>query len=168
MWSIEAYWTGMVPEAKMIRVILRLFIILRVIWRIFCCFDLSHVLYSSKVPCCSLACGHRRISGRRFSSPKWVEKSNDRKYVCVRRLAVPKRHNFCSRTLVSWPLPAPVTISSGWLTPFKVRRGLPHTSKNPGTFPTGSPSSKYEHRRASAMLRNIQNTMYAKKNLSFL
>ena len=24
-------------------------------------------------------------------------------------------------------------------------------------FPTGSPSSKYEHRRASALLRNIQN-----------
>ena len=47
-------------------------------------------------PCCSLACGHRRISGRRFSSPKWVERSDDRKYVCVRRLAVPKRHNICS------------------------------------------------------------------------
>ena len=46
--------------------------------------------------CCSLACGHRRISGRRFSSPKWVERSDDRKYVCVRRLAVPKRHNVCS------------------------------------------------------------------------
>ena len=101
-----------------------------------------HLLYSSKDPCCSLACGHRRISGRRFSSPKWVERSDDRKYVCARRLAVPKRNNFCSRTLVPWPRPAPVTISSGWLTPFKVRRGLPYTSKsfyapfsNPGTFP---------------------------------
>ena len=92
--------------------------------------DLSHVLYSSKDPCCSLACGHRRISGGRFSSPKWVERSNDRKYVCVRRLAVPKRHNFCSRTLFPWPRPAPVTISSGWLTPFKVRRGLPYISKS--------------------------------------
>ena len=89
-----------------------------------------HVLYSSKDPCCSLACGHRRISGRRFSSPKWVERSDDRKYVCARRLAVPKRNNFCSRTLVHWPRPAPVTISSGWLTPFKVRRGLPYTSKS--------------------------------------
>ena len=134
MWSIEAYWTGMVPEAKMIIVILRLFIILRVIWRIFCCFDLSHVLYSSKDPCCSLACGHRRISCRRFSSPKWVERSNDLKYVCVRRLAVPNRHNFCSRTLVSWPRPASVTISSGWLTPFKVRRGF-LTLPNPFKLP---------------------------------
>ena len=127
----------------MIRVILRLFIILRVILRPFCCCDLSHVLYSFKDPCCSLACGHRRISGRRFSSPKWVERSDDRKYVCVRRLAVNKRHNFCSQTLVLWPRPAPVTISSGWLSPFKVRRGLSCTSKsfqipfsNPGTFPT--------------------------------
>ena len=116
----------------MIRVILRLFIILRVISRPFCCCDLSHDLYSSKDPCCSLACGHRRISGRRFSSPKWVERSDDRKYqyVCVRRLAVPKRNNFCNRTLVPWPHPAPVTISSGWLTPFKVRRRLPYTSKS--------------------------------------
>ena len=47
-------------------------------------------------PCCSLACDHRRISGRRFSSPKWVERSDDRKYVCVRSLAVPKRHTICS------------------------------------------------------------------------
>ena len=62
----------------------------------FCCCDLSHVQYSSKDPCCSLACDHRRISDRRFSSPKWVERSDDRKYVCVRRLAVPKRHNICS------------------------------------------------------------------------
>ena len=120
----------MVPEAKMIRVILRLFIILRVMFRPFCCCDLSHVLYSSKDPCCSLACGHRRISSRRFSSPKWVERSDDRKYVCARRLAVPKRHNFCSRTLFPWPCPAPVTISSGWMTPFKVRRGLPYISKS--------------------------------------
>ena len=29
-----------------------------------------------------LACGHGRISGRRFSPPGW----RDRKYVCVRRL----------------------------------------------------------------------------------
>ena len=29
-----------------------------------------------------LACGHRRISGRRFSPAGW----RDRKYVCVRRL----------------------------------------------------------------------------------
>ena len=63
---------------------------------ILCWCDLSHVQYSFKDPCCSLACGHRRISGRRFSSPKWVERSDDRKYVCVRRLAVPKRHNICS------------------------------------------------------------------------
>ena len=63
---------------------------------IFCWCDLSHVQYSFKDPWCSLACGHRRISGRRFSSPKWVERSDDRKYVCVRRLAVPKRHNVCS------------------------------------------------------------------------
>ena len=27
---------------------------------------------------------------------KWVDRSDDRKYVCVRRLAVSKRHNFCS------------------------------------------------------------------------
>ena len=47
-------------------------------------------------PCCSLACGHRRISCRRFSSPKWVERGDDRKYACVRSLAVPKRHNICS------------------------------------------------------------------------
>ena len=86
----------MIPVAKkMIRVILRLFTILRVILRFFCCCDLSHVLYSSKDPCCSLGCGHRRISGRRFSSPKWVERSDDRKHICVRRLAVPKKHNFC-------------------------------------------------------------------------
>ena len=34
---------------------------------------------------------------------------------------------------------------------------------------TGSPSSKYEHRRASALLRNIQNITICmgKKNLSF-
>ena len=63
---------------------------------IFCWCDLSHVQYSFKDPWCSLACGHRSISGRRFSSPKWVERCDDRKYVCVRRLAVPKRHNFCS------------------------------------------------------------------------
>ena len=62
----------------------------------FCWCDLSYVQYSSKDPCCSLACDHRRISGRRFSSPKWVERSDDRKYVCVRSLAVPKRHNICS------------------------------------------------------------------------
>ena len=81
------------PEAKkMIRVIFRLSILLTV----FCWCDLSHVQYSSKDPCCSLACGHRRISSRRFSSPKWVERSDDRKYVCVRRLAVPKRDNICS------------------------------------------------------------------------
>ena len=62
----------------------------------FCWCDLSHVQYSSKDPCCSLACDHRSISGCRFSLPKWVERSDDRKYVCVRRLAVPKRHNICS------------------------------------------------------------------------
>ena len=62
----------------------------------FCWFDLSHVQYSCKGPWCSLACSHRRISGRCFSLPKWVERSDDRKYDCVRRLAVPKRHNFCS------------------------------------------------------------------------
>ena len=89
----------MTPEAKkMIRVIVRLFIILRVILRILCCFDLSHVLYFSKGPCCSLACGHRRISGRRFPSPKWVQRCDDRKYVCEHRLAVHKRHNFCSNS----------------------------------------------------------------------
>ena len=34
---------------------------------------------------------------------------------------------------------------------------------------TGSPSSKYEHQRASAFLRNIQNIrIYMGKNLSFL
>ena len=65
---------------------------------LFCCCDLSHVLYSSKDPCCSLACGHRRISGRRFSSPKWVERSDDRKYVCVRRQVAPRRRNFCSNS----------------------------------------------------------------------
>ena len=89
----------MTPEAKkMIRVIVRLIIILRVILRILCCFDLSHVLYFSKGPCCSLACGHRRISGRRFPSPKWVKRCDDRKYVCEHRLAVHKRHNFCSNS----------------------------------------------------------------------
>ena len=62
----------------------------------FCWCDVSHVLYSSVGSCLSLACGHRCISGRRFSSPKWVERSDGRKYVCVRRLAVPKRHNICS------------------------------------------------------------------------
>ena len=85
------------PEAKkMISIIFRLSILLRIILRNLFVGDLSHVQYSSKDPCCSLACGHRRISGRRFSSPKWVERSDDRKYVCVRRLAVPKRHTFCS------------------------------------------------------------------------
>ena len=85
------------PDAKkMIRVIFRLSILLRVMYEFFLWCDLSHVQYSSKDPCCSLACDHRRISGRRFSSPKWVERSDDRKYVCVRRLAVPKRHNICS------------------------------------------------------------------------
>ena len=80
----------MTPEAKkMIRVI---------VLRILCCFDLSHVLYFSKGPCCSLACGHRRISGRRFPSPKWVQRCDDRKYVCEHRLAVHKRHNFCSNS----------------------------------------------------------------------
>ena len=35
--------------------------------------------------------------------------------------------------------------------------------------PTGSPSSKYEHRRASVLLRNIQNIIICMgKNLSFL
>ena len=58
--------------------------------------DLSHVQYYFQDRWCSLACGHRRISGRRFFSPKSVERSDDRKYVCVRRLAVSKRHNFCS------------------------------------------------------------------------
>ena len=43
--------------------------------------------YYSKDACCFLVCEHKRISGRRLSPPK---------YVCVRRLAVPKRHNFCS------------------------------------------------------------------------
>ena len=43
--------------------------------------------YYSKDACCFLACERKRISGRRLSPPK---------YVCVRRLAVPKRHNFCS------------------------------------------------------------------------
>ena len=62
----------------------------------FCWCDVSHVQYSSVGSCLSLACGHRCISGRRFSSPKWVERSDGRKYVCVRRLAVPKRHNICS------------------------------------------------------------------------
>ena len=33
-----------------------------------------------------LACGHRRISGRCFSQPISVKRSDDRKYVCVRRL----------------------------------------------------------------------------------
>ena len=123
------------PEAKkMVRVILRRFITLRVILRFFCCCDLSHVLYSSNDPCCSLACGHRRISSRRFSSPKWVERSDDRKCVGVRRLAVPKGNNFCSRTLVPWPRPAPVTISSGWLTPFKVPEGF-LTLPNPFNLP---------------------------------
>ena len=32
-----------------------------------------------------LACGHRRISGRRFSQPISVKRSDGRKYVCVRR-----------------------------------------------------------------------------------
>ena len=82
------------PEAKkMIRVIFRLSILLRVILRNL----FVGVTYPSSMgPCCSLSCGHRRISGRRFSSPKWLERSDDRKYVCVRRLAVPKRHNICS------------------------------------------------------------------------
>ena len=43
--------------------------------------------YYSKDACYFLACEHKRISGRRLSPPK---------HVCVRRLAVPKRHNFCS------------------------------------------------------------------------
>ena len=46
------------------------------------------------MPC--LVCGHKRISCRRFSSPKWVERGDDRKYVCVRSLAVSKRHNICN------------------------------------------------------------------------
>ena len=33
-----------------------------------------------------LACGHRRISGRRFSQPISVKRNDDRKYVCDRRL----------------------------------------------------------------------------------
>ena len=54
MWSIEAYWSwsGMMPGAKkMIRVILRLF------W-----YDLSYIQYSSKDPCCSLACVKQPIA----------------------------------------------------------------------------------------------------------
>ena len=31
-------------------------------------------------------CGHRRISGCRFSQPISVKRSDDRKYVCVRRV----------------------------------------------------------------------------------
>ena len=87
----------MMPEAKkMIRVTLWLFIILRVREWLHCRCN-SHVQYSSKDPCCSLAFGHRRISRRRFSPRELgVEGSDDRKYVCVRRLAVLKRHNFCS------------------------------------------------------------------------
>ena len=81
----------------MIRVIISIFyFITSYITNFFCWCDLSHVQYSPKDPCCSLACDHRRISRRRFSSPKWVERSDDRKHVCVRRLAVPKRHNICS------------------------------------------------------------------------
>ena len=72
------------------------YFITRYITKSFCWCDLSHVQYSSKDPCCSLACDHRRISGHRVSSPKWVERSDDREHVCVRRLAVPKRHNICS------------------------------------------------------------------------
>ena len=34
-------------------------------------------------------------------------------------------------TLVPWRHPAPVTISLGWLTPFKVRQGLPYTNPFP-------------------------------------
>ena len=76
------------PEAKkMNRVIFKLSILLRVILRIRFVGDLSHVQYSPKDPCCSLA-----------SLSKWVERSDDRKYVCVRRLAVSKRHNICSRS----------------------------------------------------------------------
>ena len=77
MWSIEAYWSGMVPKAKKtIRVILycdRLFYLLlynELYLRLSCWFDLSHVQHSSKDPCYSLACGHKRISGRRFSPPE--------------------------------------------------------------------------------------------------
>ena len=33
-----------------------------------------------------LACGHRRISGRHFSQPISVKRSDDRKYVCDHRL----------------------------------------------------------------------------------
>ena len=49
------------------------------------------------------------------------------------------------------------------LTNFKVLWNLDHTIENKPQFHfhcspyTGSPSSKYEHRQASALLRNIQN-----------
>ena len=38
--------------------------------------------YRSYSPLEQLACGHRRISGQRFSQPISVKRSDDRKYVC--------------------------------------------------------------------------------------
>ena len=50
------------------------------------CFSFSHFrvrsLFFTPRFSSILACRHRRISGRRFSPPRW----RDRKYVCVRRL----------------------------------------------------------------------------------
>ena len=67
----------MIPETKKtIRVILRstfliiIILITSYIYDLFRWFHLSHVQHSSKDPCYSLACGHKRISGRRFSPPE--------------------------------------------------------------------------------------------------